>query len=68
MSESPHDELITVRMPVWAWQGIVRGIERWSSDEFDHWDETEIMHPIEFVELPPSWHIEVEDGKRYLLR
>lgn len=66
--EAPHDELITVRMPVWAWQGIVRGIESWASDNYDHWDETEIMQPVEFVDVPPSWHIETADGKRYLLR
>lgn len=34
----------------------------------DHWDALEIAHPIEFVDVPPSWHVVVEDGLRYLMR
>jgi hypothetical protein len=59
-----HDELITLRMPVWAFQGIMNGIEKWAGD---HWDTFEITKPIEFVDLPPSWEITEEDGRRYLL-
>lgn len=61
----PHDEMITLRMPVWAYQGIMNGIEKWAGD---HWDTLEIAHPIEFVEIPPSWQVETEDELRYLTR
>ena len=64
--QKPHDELITLRMPVWAFQGIMNGLEKWMGKGWD--DDVQITEPIEFVEVPPSWRIEIEDGRRYLAR
>ncbi|MGG7510889.1 hypothetical protein [Plantibacter sp. YIM 135249] len=60
----PHDEIITISMPVWAFQGIMNGIQKWTGD---HWDAHEITEPIKFDTVPASWRIEVEDGQRRLI-
>lgn len=61
---SKHDETITISMPVWAFQGIMNGLEKWMGRGWD--DDVEITAPITFDVVPPSWQIEVEEGQRYL--
>jgi len=58
-------ELVTVRMPVESWQGIVNGIEKWVGDSMS---EIEILSDFEFVVVPPSWEAVSDDGLRYLRR
>lgn len=62
---SSQNEIITISMPVWAFQGIMNGIEKWTGDQ---WDTHEITAPIAFDTVPPSWRIATEDGRRYLMR
>jgi hypothetical protein len=63
---TPPDEIITISMPVWAFQGIMNGLEKWMGKHWD--DEAEITAPITFNVVPPSWQIEEHDGMRYLMR
>lgn len=59
-----HDRIITVSMPVWAFQSIMNGLEKWMGRGWD--DGVEITAPIKFDSVPEPWRIEVKDGRRYL--
>lgn len=47
------DETLTVKLPRWAWEGIVRGIERWTGREAG---DIAILAAAEVIE--PESHVE----------
>lgn len=49
MSVEPVEPMVTLRMPLSNWRGIVNGIEKWVGDSAAS-DEMEILQDIELVE------------------
>lgn len=49
--ESP-EPMVTLRMPLSNWRGIVNGIEKWTGR--GPWDDVEILEDIELIDGDPS--------------
>lgn len=58
-----NDPIITVRLPLSSWNGIVNGIEEWAGDSMS---EIEILSVFEFVDVPEGWQVNNEDGERWI--
>lgn len=49
MSQDEIEPMVTLRMPLSNWRGIVNGIEKWVGDSASS-DEIEILRDIELVD------------------
>jgi hypothetical protein len=47
---TPNDPMVTLRMPLSNWSGIINGIEKWVGDSAD--SDIEILQDIELVDGP----------------
>jgi hypothetical protein len=49
--DAPTEAMVTLRMPLANWRGIVNGIEKWAGDSAG---EHEILQDIELIDGDPS--------------